>query len=1530
MANVTLNIKVNTVLDTGAFTAVTNKMKSELGAVGVALQPQSAAQFTSALNGSTEAAAKIGSGLTSAGAASAKLADSMKVAGKEMNDTADSVKGISTGLEDAGKKAGGGLFANLKKSFTDGQAAGASGGGIFGSIASSLGSLVNPAGLATAAVGLLTAGFMQTVTIGKEFETGLAAVSAITGITGPKLDDIGNRAQDLAAKFGGSASTQLTSFQGVLSRFGADLAKYPKDLGAVSESINILAKAGGIDAATSMDTLTTAMLQFGVNTSNSSELASESARFINVMAASARVGAAEIPQVGEAVKVAGVAMKGAKVSFEEGNAAIQVLAAGGKVGAEAGTALRNVLGKIAGEEVIPKEALSKLESLGVDMKLVSDTSLPVAERFKELSKASKDATAFAQVFGAENAAAATILANGAGTIAQWTEEITGTSDATIQATVNMATLSEQLERGKASIENLAIDSYKVLSPILSGLISSVTGAFGLVSDALGPIFSKLSSTLGAVFSRLSSVVTPILGVFGGVVITQIVATFSAAGTVLNVFYETGVKVFDKIVASLQPLIGAFKSAFGITDDVQKTFDPLKTLQSILGGVTDAIGAAGAILSEIGGLLAEVLGVGINIVVGAFELLFKAVKATVDVFTPAKSAITDTGAAVQKTGGFFDTFVNIVKTAPDFIRAVTAGFKAFVGAIGDVITNFSFDKLKDLISGKTVVEAFNGSVNASNTAKNLELTRQQFEATRDRIQGIADVANKNYSEREIKAYAEQRKISVDAARAELIQKQIDAAKDLEFQKTGALTRLQQREQAGQIEKQAAQKIREEIQSINLAAKKKEDAEEEAADVASAEKKKARKVKEFKDLSDEINKVRLENSKLVSDAAVKEEANEAVRARTAAAEKAENAVQAVRNEVAKVLAEENVKSEQKKELLQELAEKERLTIEQGYTERLVVERKLATDALAQQKQTALASLRLDIDAQKEAIEAKSALLKAAGDDDTRVELTLQIARQKARLVILQGEEEKAAIEAKNKNLAAAEKALIEARANAEVVAYRAAQEKAKNEVLDSLGDATIGAGAGFGISQSTAQIIADAQAEVDAAQSAFEEVRAAVAATDSAVLAASKRAEEEKTKILRDAQAERDKIILDSSAVYQAALTFQLNLEKQFSDEAMAERRRVAAENDKALKSAEDSLFASLKNRTLDEKSYYSAVDDLEKKRAAAAADSINFFKIANAALVTSLRESAAAAAKSVADSQKQIRDAYKKTEVDAKGAFANEAERKTARENLYSDLALNMGLTFAGMVAGGEDAVNAAQKVVLGAAADFLTAMMPTWVAGIFGSFATSGPIGIALAGVTTGVLIGLVQAAKAALVGAHHGVIGIDENYNVRPSREDTIPVMVRKDESIITPEGTNANRDLLEFINRTGRPAEDYFAKSKGYDSPELKSAVQTLEQKNNQLEIALAASRAKIREFENAFAVSRENYSSVRDTAVNVSVQSSRAANSEVLVAALQQQTVALVNDNKSLRAQLRQEARAREGAPAPKVNVQVVMPNTINQNW
>ena len=107
------------------------------------------------------------------------------------------------------------------------------------------------------------------------FDKQLADMSAITGVTGADLDAFGEKARDLALKFGGEASDQIESFKGVLSRLGPDIAKSPEALNKMGEAINTLSKASGMGAAESMDALTTSLLQFGVDLSDPMNAAKE-------------------------------------------------------------------------------------------------------------------------------------------------------------------------------------------------------------------------------------------------------------------------------------------------------------------------------------------------------------------------------------------------------------------------------------------------------------------------------------------------------------------------------------------------------------------------------------------------------------------------------------------------------------------------------------------------------------------------------------------------------------------------------------------------------------------------------------------------------------------------------------------------------------------------------------------------------------------------------------------------------------------------------------------------------------------------------------------------------------------------------------------------------------------------------------------------------------------------------------------------------------------------------------------------------
>lgn len=279
-----------------------------------------------------------------------------------------------------------------------------------------------------------------------DFESGLAEVEAITGVTGKDLEDLGEKARKSAKDFGGDATDSLNTYKMILSRLGPDIAKSPEALEKMERNVRTLSKTMGNDAVGSADALTTAMLQYGVDLSDPITAQEEMARMMNVMAAGAKEGAAEVPSIAGALKVAGVQAKQSNVSFVETNAVLQSLAAGGKEGAEAGTALRNVLAKMSGEDVLSKDAIGKLDALGVNMDIVSNTSLPLTTRLRELKKAQGDATAIAQVFGIENAAAANIMLNSVDAQEQLQKKIEGTNAAEEQASVIMKTSAERKSR----------------------------------------------------------------------------------------------------------------------------------------------------------------------------------------------------------------------------------------------------------------------------------------------------------------------------------------------------------------------------------------------------------------------------------------------------------------------------------------------------------------------------------------------------------------------------------------------------------------------------------------------------------------------------------------------------------------------------------------------------------------------------------------------------------------------------------------------------------------------------------------------------------------------------------------------------------------------------------------------------------------------------------------------------------------------------------------------------------------------------
>ena len=459
---------------------------------------------------------------------------------------------------------------------------------------------------------------------GAKFNSQLKELEAITGVTGDALDDMGDKGRATAKAFGGDASAMLESYKGVLSRLGPDIAKNQDALNLMGTDIATLSKTMGNDATGAMDALTTSMLQFGVDLSDPMAAANEMTRMMNVMAAGAKEGASEVPQLSQALKQAGVQALNSNVSFEQTNAALQALAQGGKYGSEAGVALRNVLGKMAGIDVIPKQAAEKLEALGVNYDIVADKTLPFTDRLRELKKAQGDATVMAQVFGVENAAAAEVLLRSVDYQDELTQKITGTNTAVEQADVVMSSYNERMARTKAWFNDLAIGMFDVTSritPFVDGMAGAVSIFANLANAGKGvkllfatlqtmPVIGKLvafgSSIASGGFAMMSTAAKglgvaimniPILGW-----IAAIIAGLIALGTYLWKTSETFRKIlmgvweviktaflgyFQFIWKVMQSIWDLIKQVFNPKNWFNKNFSIADAFKDAVGGIKDA-------------------------------------------------------------------------------------------------------------------------------------------------------------------------------------------------------------------------------------------------------------------------------------------------------------------------------------------------------------------------------------------------------------------------------------------------------------------------------------------------------------------------------------------------------------------------------------------------------------------------------------------------------------------------------------------------------------------------------------------------------------------------------------------------------------------------------------------------------------------------------------------------------------------------------------------------------------------------------
>ena len=296
---------------------------------------------------------------------------------------------------------------------------------------------------------------------GMGFQQSMADLQAITGIVGKDLQEIGKVARETGKSSGLGAKGAVDAFTLLASQIQIDKIGLQGLIQLQKETIT-LAQAGGLEMADAATAMAATINQFGLQ-------ASDANRVINVLAAGSKYGAAEVADLAQSFKVSGATAAAAGVSVEQTAGAIEVLSQMNLKGAEAGTALRNII-------------LKMQTTLGMDL---GKTGL--ADALDKLSPRLEDTAYLAKIFGAENIAAAQYLITNAEAVREMTDAVTGTNTAQEQAAIRTGTMAEQMKRIQANIDDVKISLFEATGGF-SGYVSAL-GETGVMISQMIPLLS---------------------------------------------------------------------------------------------------------------------------------------------------------------------------------------------------------------------------------------------------------------------------------------------------------------------------------------------------------------------------------------------------------------------------------------------------------------------------------------------------------------------------------------------------------------------------------------------------------------------------------------------------------------------------------------------------------------------------------------------------------------------------------------------------------------------------------------------------------------------------------------------------------------------------------------------------------------------------------------------------------------------------------------------------------------------------------
>lgn len=448
-------------------------------------------------------------------------------------------KKIARSVDSVGKKMNSfnkKMAASFRKSRKEGESAASAIKGQFGQ-------------MAAAAAGFFGAKhFIQT---GARFQDAIADLSAITGAGGEQLAKYQEEILGIA-KASSIAQDQVAIAFTEIASSKSELLETEGALAAVTEQALLLANAAGIEVTDAIRASVGSLNQFGKGSD-------QAGRFVNVLAAGAKVGASQVGETAEALKNVGAISASFNTSFETTNALIQGLAKGGLKGAEAGTSLKGVFSRLVTEA---EGSLNpSLHGIIGSLEKLKVAGLSSAEMF--------------EFFGADAATAGIILLDNLDTVKKWEKGITGTNIAQEQATIRLGTFNAKMRKLGVTVNDSLIKMFIRLEPTITKMAKGFTKWVDSIDNdeikAMGDNLAVIADAVGLITKAVGALIDglkiagSILGQTAAAIASLDFSHFTLGGLVgdgkkvvvhgVNNMIETAPMIFDAMTRP-SPALGA--------------------------------------------------------------------------------------------------------------------------------------------------------------------------------------------------------------------------------------------------------------------------------------------------------------------------------------------------------------------------------------------------------------------------------------------------------------------------------------------------------------------------------------------------------------------------------------------------------------------------------------------------------------------------------------------------------------------------------------------------------------------------------------------------------------------------------------------------------------------------------------------------------------------------------------------------------------------------------------------------------------